>query len=179
VLFAGLLGVHGNKGPAEIPAKRAYIFRDVMRQAASLGVPVAGPPTHPFNPLRALRMCIALEENETRRRFGLALMDGAWRHGRDLSVPAELVRLADECGLEGASLVQRADDPVVKQRLATQTSDAAAAGVFGVPTFVCEGELFWGADRIEAVLRRAAGHGIDETQLAAKLARPASAERKV
>lgn len=178
VLFAGLLGVHGNKGPAEIPAKRAYIFRDVMRQAASLGLAVAGPPSHPFNPLRALRMCSALEDPAARRRFGLALMDGAWRRGLDLSVAADLAQLADECGLDGAALMQRADDPVIKQRLATQTSDAAAAGIFGVPTFVCDGELFWGADRIDAVVRRAAGHRIDETELATKLARPASATRK-
>lgn len=178
VLFAGLLGVHGNKGPAEIPAKRAYIFRDVMRQAASLGVTVAGPPSHPFNPLRALRMCIALEDDAARRRFGLALMDGAWGRGLDLSQPAELVGLAVECGLDGAALAQRADDPAIKQRLATQTSAAAAAGVFGVPTFVCEGEQFWGADRIDAVIRRAAGHRIDDAELATKLARPASAERK-
>jgi hypothetical protein len=62
--------------------------------------------------------------------------------------------------------------------LAAQTSAAAAAGIFGVPTFVCADEIFWGADRIDAVLRRAAGHAIDEAELAAKLARPASAVRK-
>jgi 2-hydroxychromene-2-carboxylate isomerase len=178
VLFAGLLAAHGNKGPAEIPAKRAYTFRDVMRQALSLGARAEGPPAHPFNPLRALRMCIALDDGAARRRFGLALMDAAWARGLDLAAPEQLVRIADENGLDGAALSQRADDPGVKERLAAQTSAATAAGIFGVPTFVCADEIFWGADRIDAVLRRAAGHAIDEAELAAKLARPASAVRK-
>src|SRR5262249_23039790 len=152
VLFAGLLAAHGTKGPAEIPAKRAYTFRDVMRQAASLGAPMIGPPAHPFNPLRALRMCIALDNGGARRRFGLALMDAAWRRGLDISAPGQLLRVAEENGLDAATLAHAADDPVVKQRLADQTSAAVAAGIFGVPTFVCTGEIFWGADRIDALL---------------------------
>jgi 2-hydroxychromene-2-carboxylate isomerase len=178
VLFAGLLAAHGTKGPAEVPAKRAYTFRDVMREAASLGVQVAGPPTHPFNPLRALRMCIAVDESPARRRFGLALMDAAWKRGLDLGAPEQPARIAAECGLDGVALAARADDPAVKQRLAAETNAAVSAGIFGVPTFFYEGEIFWGADRIDAVVRRAAGQTIDEGELTAKLARPASATRK-
>jgi len=179
VLFAGLLAAHGTKGPAEVPAKRLYTFRDVMRQAAGLGARMTGPPAHPFNPLRALRMCISIEDAGARRRFGLALMDAAWGRGLDLTSPGDLVRIADESGLDGAALSLRADDPTVKERLAVQTSAAVTAGIFGVPTFVCAGEIFWGADRIDAVLRRAAGHTIDEALLATALARPAAAARKI
>jgi 2-hydroxychromene-2-carboxylate isomerase len=178
VLFAGLLAAHGNKGPAEIPAKRAYTFRDVMRQAAGLDAKMTGPPTHPFNPLRALRMCVAVEDPRARRKFGLALMDAAWGRGLDLSAPEQLVRIATENGLDGAALSLRADDPVVKERLVAQTSAAVEAGIFGVPTFVCDGEVFWGADRLDALLRRAAGQTIDERFLIEALARPASAARK-
>ena len=105
VLFAGLLAAHGTKGPAEIPAKRAYTFRDVMRQAQSLGAQAEGPPAHPFNPLRALRMCIALDDGPARRRFGLALMDAAWGRGLDLAAPEQLVRIADENQLRWRGLV--------------------------------------------------------------------------
>jgi 2-hydroxychromene-2-carboxylate isomerase len=150
-----------------------------MRQAASLGARVAGPPAHPFNPLRALRMCIAVEDAVARNRFGLALMDGAWGRGLDLADAGQLVQIAEENRLDGAGLSRLADDPQIKQRLARQTNDAISAGIFGVPTFVCAGELFWGADRVDAVLRRAAGQTIDEAQLAEKLARPASAARRV
>lgn len=178
VLFAGLLAAHGHKGPAEIPAKRAYTFRDVLREAARLRQHAAGPPAHPFNPLRALRMCVALDDAGQRRRLALALMAAAWARGFDLTAADQLARVADETGLPGAALVAQAEQPAVKARLVAQTDEAIAAGVFGVPAFVYDGEIFWGADRIDALLRRAAGNRIDEAQLAAMLARPAAAVRK-
>lgn len=178
VLFGALLSAHGSKGPAEIPAKRAYTMRDVLRIATRLGITMKGPPTHPFNPLRGLRMCIALEHPEHRRRFGLALMDGAWVLGLQLEDESVLVRLADECELDGRALLARAGEAEIKQRLTEATGAAIAAGIFGVPTLRCDGELFWGEDRIEALLWRLHGNTIDEALLASVIARPASAVRK-
>ncbi len=60
VLFAGLLKHWGQKGPAEIPAKRRHTYRQCQWLADRAGVPFKFPPVHPFNPLRALRLCIAL-----------------------------------------------------------------------------------------------------------------------
>jgi 2-hydroxychromene-2-carboxylate isomerase len=178
VLFAGLLAAYGTKGPAELPAKRAYTMRDVLRTAARLGLPVQGPPTHPFNPLRALRMCIALDGAGERRSFGVALLDAAWERGLDLTDDDVLVSLAQECGLDGRALIARASDADVKQRLIDATNAAIAAGIFGVPTFRIDGEIFWGEDRIDALLWRLQGNTIDEALLANVLARPASAVRK-
>ena len=178
-LFGTLLAAHSNKGPAELPAKRAYTMRDVLRIAAQLGVPVKGPPTHPFNPLRALRMCIALDDASVRRRFGLVLMDAAWEHGLDLTDDAVLADIARDCGLDGAALLARAGEADVKQRLLDATSAAVAAGIFGVPTYRIDGEIFWGTDRIDALLWKLQGHSIDESLFATLLARPASAVRKL
>ena len=178
VLCAGLLMAHGTKGPAEIEVKRAYTMRDVLRIASRLGLPVTGPPTHPFNPLRALRMCVAIDEADVQRRFAIALLEGAWARGLDLTDDSVLRQLATECGVDGDALLQRAADSDIKQRLVDSTNDAVAAGVFGVPTFAVAGELFWGEDRIDALLWRLQGHTIDESLLSAVLARPASAARK-
>jgi 2-hydroxychromene-2-carboxylate isomerase len=178
VLFAGLLAAHGSKGPAEIPAKRAYTMRDVLRIAARLGLPAVGPPTHPFNPLRALRMCIALDDAGERRRFGMALMDAAWVRGLDLTDDAVLVALAQDSGFDGRALLAHADDAEIKQRLVAATNAAVAAGIFGVPTYRIDGEIFWGEDRIDALLWRLQGNTIDESLLATVLQRPASAARK-
>ncbi len=178
VLFAGLLATHGNLGPAEIPAKRTYIFRDVMREALALGRKMVGPPAHPFNPLRALRMCTAVDDASARRRLAVALLDAAWGKGHDITAPAELGRIAGDEGLDAATLDRLADAPEIKQRLTAATAGAAAEGIFGVPTFVLDGEMFWGADRVGALLRHAAGQGIDESHLRAVLARPAAATRK-
>src|SRR5882724_12306571 len=59
VLFAGLLKHWEHKGPAEIPPKRIYMYRQLVWLAAHLGIPYSTPPAHPFNPLHALRLVIA------------------------------------------------------------------------------------------------------------------------
>jgi 2-hydroxychromene-2-carboxylate isomerase len=178
VLFAALLNAHGNSGPAEIPAKRAYIFRDVMREAARAGLAFKGPPGHPFNPLQALRMCLALTRQDERRRFALAVMSACWEQGEDVSDGALLLKIAAGCGLSGPTIQAAAAQPGTKMQLAGDTERAIADGVFGVPTFRYHGELFWGADRIDALLARLQGQVIDEQALAAFLARAPLAERK-
>ena len=177
VLFAGLLKAHGNLGPAEVPAKRSYLFRDVMREAARRGLPFAGPPGHPFNPLTALRMCTALEDDAERRALALCLAVACWERGEDISDAAVLARLADAAGFDGQDLLARAATPQVKQALAAATDAAVAAGIFGVPTYALDGELFWGGDRIETLLWHLDGGAIDEDRLAAFLARPPLAQR--
>ena len=177
VLFAGLLNAHGGKGPAEIPARRAYTFRDVMRNAARLGLPFAGPPTHPFNPLRALRMCLAVEDLAQRKSLVVALLNAAWAQGEDVAEPAVLLKVARDRGLDADALLAATERPELKQRLVSATQQAVEAGVFGVPTFRLGDELFWGSDRMDALLWRLSGNGIDEARLATVLARGASARR--
>lgn len=178
VLFAALLDHHGNVGPAEIPTKRVHTFRDVVRTAAALGLPLEGPPAHPFNPLLALRVASAVDEDHARRALMVALLDAAWAEGRDLEQRNVVRDVTDRAGLDGAALLARAGDPAIKQRLRDTTDAAIAAGVFGVPSFVIEGEVFWGSDRLDAVERRLAGTRTDEAKLARMLARPASATRR-
>lgn len=178
VLFAALLNAHGNIGPAEVPAKRAYIFRDVMREAARAGLPFKGPPGHPFNPLQALRMCLAVTRQDERRRFALAVMSACWEHGQDVSDPAVLLKVADSCGLNGPALQAAAQQPAVKMQLQAETENAIADGVFGVPTFRVGAELFWGGDRIDALIRYLHGDRIDEQALADFLAKAPLAQRK-
>lgn len=178
VLFAAMLDAHGQKGPAEIPAKRAYTFRDVMRQAAQLGLRFAGPPGHPFNPLAALRMALAVSAPDARRRVALALCAACWERGDDISSPAVLLAVAEHCGLDGPALALAAQQPALKQQLADDTARAIADGIFGVPTFRMGSELFWGGDRVDALLWHAAGHRIDEAALADFLARAPLAQRK-
>lgn len=178
VLFAALLNAHGNIGPAEVPAKRAYIFRDVMREAARAGLGFKGPPGHPFNPLQALRMCLALTRQDERRRFALAVMNACWERGEDISDAAVLLQVAAGCGLSGPALQAASQQPAVKAQLASETEKAIGDGVFGVPTLRVDNELFWGADRIDALIRHLQGQRIDERGLADFLAQAPLTERK-
>ncbi|WP_338845745.1 DsbA family protein [Massilia sp. W12] len=178
VLFAALLNAHGNLGPAEIPAKRAHLAHDVLHRATMRGLNFQGPPHHPFNPLLALRMCCAQSDDAQRLTLATRLMRAAWEEGADLEQPAQLQALAAACGQDGAALLAAAASAAVKQSLQANAEAALAAGVFGVPTLEWRGELFWGADRIEHMLWRQAGHRPDLERIPTILARPASARRK-
>jgi 2-hydroxychromene-2-carboxylate isomerase len=145
-LFAGLLGAHGQLGPAEIPAKAAWMFRNNLRKAALLGVPLNAPVHHPFNPLLALRASAIPTTEEERARAISALFRAVWVDREHVSEPAVVARVLDAAGLRGAELVTRAQSPEAKQRLRADTGAAIACGVFGVPTMIVGDALFWGYD---------------------------------
>lgn len=160
VLFAAMLDAHGHKGPAEIEPKRLYTFKHVTRLAHDLGVPLRPPPAHPFNPLLALRVAsLPRLSADERLRVIDALYELVWARGIGVTDPAAVARELEAAGLPGPAMVAEASTPAVKDRVRSQTEDALARGVFGVPTFEVErtGELFWGQDSIPHVERHLAG----------------------
>ncbi|HJL16874.1 MAG TPA: 2-hydroxychromene-2-carboxylate isomerase [Sandaracinaceae bacterium LLY-WYZ-13_1] len=179
VLFAALLNHHGQKGPAEIPAKRAYVFKDVVRRARLLDVPLAAPASHPFQPLLALRAVLAAPEGDRR-----ALIDGlfaaTWGRAerRGIDDPATVAHVAQAAGLDGEALVARTREPDIKDALRRATEEAVRAGVFGVPTVRVGGELFWGLDSFDLLERHLRGEGgVSDEALARFAAIPSGAER--
>jgi 2-hydroxychromene-2-carboxylate isomerase len=143
-LFAALLNHSSTRGPAEIPAKRAYLFKDTKRLAATFGVPFAPPPTHPFNPLLALRVAGVAGD----ARVIDALFRAAWAGGGGVETADAVERALANAGLDPAPLLAEAASAAAKQRLRDATDAAIAAGVFGVPSMIADGELFWGCDSL-------------------------------
>lgn len=177
ILFAGLLAHTGQLGPAEIPSKRVFTFKDVVRRCAEHGIPLVGPAGHPFNPLLALRTTLAAADADRGRAFAAVLAAG-WTHGHDPADPAVITRALTGAGLDGPALVAAAADPIIKQRLVDATREAIDRGVFGVPTFAVCDELVWGQDRIADVEALLDGHDpADPARVAAILARPVGAAR--
>jgi len=178
VLFAGLLDAHGTKGPAEIPAKRAYTFRDAYRKAHRLGLPVLRPPpSHPFNPLLALRVASLPLDTTMKRKLVDALYEATWVLGTGIETPETVAEAASRAGLDGAALVRDAQTPEAKQRLRTATEEAVARGVFGVPTVRVDDEIFWGTDGLELVESFLRGEDPVPKDLS-WAERPASAQRR-
>ena len=142
VLFAGLLQQFGQKGPAEIPAKRKWTYRWCTWWARELGIPFRFPAEHPFNPLQHLRLALACgsQPGPVKRIF-----DSIWMSGANATDPAAFTELCRSLNVDPASL----GDETLKNALRKNTQDAAQGGVFGVPSFVVDGEVFWGADAIE------------------------------
>ncbi len=148
VLFAGLLGHWKNVGPAEFPPKRLWTYRFCTWFARDRGIPFRFPPRHPFNPLKPLRL--ALARGSTPEAVH-AIFDFIWAEGRDPSDPAEWEALGAKLGVaDPDAAAERAE---AKQALRDNTDAAIAAGVFGVPSIVVGGEVFWGVDATDFALQ--------------------------
>lgn len=172
VLFAGLLEHWQQKGPAEIPGKRLWTYRSCAWYAARNGIPFRFPASHPFNPLQYLRLAIAAGATLP---AVTTIFRALWTTGADPADPALLPTLARSLDVDLARL----GDGPVKQALRDSTERAAARGVFGVPTLIVDGELFWGADAIDFVKAYCADSGVlatDEMRRVMKL--PVGASRK-
>lgn len=179
VLFAGLLNHFGQLGPAEIEPKRRWLFADVSRLAALQGLPLSCPKAHPFNPLTALRLSVPEATGDLQHDVIDAVFRAGWGRGIDLGSADELSTALDEAGLPGASLVEKAALPAVKQALKASTDAAIKQSVFGVPTMIVNGELFWGSDRIDHVALALAGKDpIDRAAVDRVLERPRAADRR-
>ena len=175
VLFAGLLGHWQHKGPAEIPAKRVQTYRQCHWLAKKLGVPFKTPPAHPFNPLRVLRLACALDGDHA---VVEALFNFVWGTGGDVGDDAALGKLAARFGVTDLAATIGRDQ--VKDALRSNTEAAIARGVYGVPTFAIDEQLFWGFDTTDMLLDYLADPALmlsGEMQRLANL--PMAATRKI
>ena len=144
ILFAGLLQHWNTLGPAEIPPMRKFTFRHVCWLADRDAIELNVPPAHPFNPLRLLRLSILLDSDVA---LVQRLFRFVWAEGRCADDPHHWQALVDELGVADADSAIAA--PQIKQRLRENTEAAVERGLFGVPSFVADEELFWGYDALD------------------------------
>lgn len=157
VLFAGLLNHWGQRGPAEIPGKRTWTYRWCTWYAAQHGIPFKFPQAHPFNPLGYLRLAIAANCEPAAIR---QIFERLWTTGVDASDARVLQELATSLGVSREQLAE----PRVKDGLRANSDAAIADGVFGVPTLVVDGEVFWGADATDFALAYIADRSVIENE---------------
>jgi 2-hydroxychromene-2-carboxylate isomerase len=144
VLFAGILKHHGQLGPAEIPPKREWTYRQVQWIANQLGIELKSPAAHPFNPLALLRLAIACGTNGLPNRYVVeTLFRHVWLSGKEAE---DTQRTTDLTELLKPQLDPNSAE--VKTLLKGFTESAIQAGVFGVPTFKVDDKLFFGLDSL-------------------------------
>ena len=147
VLFGGLLKHWGQLGPAEIPPKRKFVYRFFKWQADQNNIPFKMPPRHPYNPLAALRLCIAAGGQLDHIRSVFQVIYG---EGTQPDEPGGIMAIAKALGIDDAEAA--ISDEKVKNILRVNTETAIKSGVFGVPTFLIDDQVFWGPDATEMVL---------------------------
>ncbi len=178
VVYAKLLDATGLTGPGEVALRRRYMFADVVRCARRAGLELEGPPAHPFRSLEALRTACIFRTGERALDLCAGLANAAWGEGKDLTD----LRVLEECvtgaGRDATRLRARIDDPAIKSALRSLTAEALESGVFGVPTFIFQGEMFWGQDRMSHLADRIRGRVTAPGPRAAELlGRPRGADR--
>lgn len=147
ILFAGVLNHWGSKGPAELPGKRTFTYRHVTWLGKRHGVPLRMPPAHPFPPLKPLRLALALE---CKPEVVGEIFKFIWAEGRSPDDDAEFQALARRLDVKDAAAAIARQE--VKDQLRSNTEEAIARGVFGVPTAYVDGEMFWGFDATDMLV---------------------------
>lgn len=142
VLFAAMLNHNGQLGPAEIPGKREWTYRQVQWLARNKGHALDMPATHPFNPLGLLRLAVATDADGHPNRYVCeTLFRHVWQGGADAADPKRLADVTAQLAPQRES-----HSEAVKAQLRAHTEEALAKGVFGVPSFEVNGKVFWGLD---------------------------------
>jgi 2-hydroxychromene-2-carboxylate isomerase len=143
------------------PAKGRYMWRDLEREAARLGLQVKRPDPFPQNALVAARVALIGDDHPWGPTFTKAVYKAEFGEGRSIAEPAAVAAILTHLGLDADGIMATAVAEPNKARLKAVTEEARSRGVFGAPTFFTEdGEMFWGNDRLEQALAWAAGETV-------------------
>jgi len=135
------------------PAKGRYMWRDLERVCDEEGLPLRRPSEFPRNGLLAARVACAAQGEPWLPGFVRAVYRANFVEDREISTPEVIAEVLQSVGQDPTQRLERAASPETKNALRVQTSQAVGLGIFGAPSFLAGGELFWGNDRLEAACR--------------------------
>ena len=141
---------------ARSDAFRQYFFvREIQRWSEERGAPVGGRPTNHYSDItRAHLMIVAgVQAGQDVDALAHGMLEAHWRHDADLGDVRALVRIATENGYDATALMEAGDTRAVQDAYEANTRDAIERSVFGSPTYLVDGDLFYGQDRLEMVER--------------------------
>ena len=159
--FGSVFAVSGGLPlPKRAPQRQAYRMMELKRWRAHLGVPLnLEPKFFPANEAMAARCVIALREQGRMAdaiRVAHAVLHALWAEEKNTADPATLRAIVAGCGLDADAVLAAAEAPAIAATREAYTKHAIEQGVFGAPSFVIDGEIFWGQDRLDFVDRKLA-----------------------
>ena len=140
------------------PSKGRYMWRDLERICESQKIAFRHPSAFPRNGLLAARIACRFADAPWLPEFVRSVYQANFGEDRDISDPATIIGCLAASGEDAETIVSEASFPQSKEQLRRQTEEAKQLGIFGAPSFVVDGELFWGNDRLEDALRWALEH---------------------
>ncbi len=136
-------------------AKGDYMWRDMVRQCQKYGVPWRHPSEFPRHSLLPVRVALYGAQRPWMAEFCRRVMLRNFSADLDINAGASVAAVLDELGLDAAAIMAAAQADANKQRLKERTEQARALGIFGAPTFLVGGEMFWGNDRLDDAIAHA------------------------
>ena len=158
MLLGGVFKAHDvpqNLASTLSPAKAKHNASEMQRWATRFEVPLVMPKGHPMRTVDALRAMLAVGApyHDLMHRFYRAY----WVESRDVSSPEVIADVLTAAGHDAAAVMAKAGSQAIKDELRARTDEAIQVGVFGAPTSVVDGELYWGQDRLGEVERACGG----------------------
>jgi carboxymethylenebutenolidase len=138
------------------PQRQAYRLVELRRWREVRNVPLHLEPKHfPVDPERAARLIVAAatQGQEAAMTLAGAMLRACWAEERNIADPPALRAILQEQRMNADALFERAEGDAAKAAYEANTQEAIERGVFGAPTYVYEGELFWGQDRLDFLER--------------------------
>jgi len=150
ILLGPIFKLTGQAPLTQLPMKGPYAQKDFSRTARMHKLPYRHPDKFPIGTVGACRAFYWMHDRDpaAARKLAKALYRAYFEQNRDIGAPAVLAEVAREAGFDAAALSAAIEDPAVKERMKSEEDAAIAAGVFGSPFFIADGEPFWGVDRI-------------------------------
>ncbi|MGJ8560818.1 MAG: 2-hydroxychromene-2-carboxylate isomerase [Litorimonas sp.] len=150
-LIGGVFKGTNNQPPwqafAGVPTKMHYMMLEIKRFATLYGVSAFKMNPHfPVNTLLAMRCAMVAHADGVEGAYFAAVQTAMWETGRDVSKPDVLAAILNEAGLPGGAMVARTQEPEIKQALMDATQAAIDRGLFGLPTWFDESEMYFGKD---------------------------------
>jgi 2-hydroxychromene-2-carboxylate isomerase len=158
-LLAPIFGAQGwRDSPFNIyPVKGAYMWRDLARICAAQNLPLKRPTQFPRNGLLAARISCRFADEPWLPEFVRRVYSANFADDLDISSRDIIGTILEGLSLPAAKTIEAAETQESKDRLRAQADRAIQMGLFGAPTFVVDGEIFWGGDRLGAALDWAEG----------------------
>ena len=139
------------------PVKMRYMWRDIERRAAGYGIPFVKEPPYPVDPENlASRVGVLAATQDWCPAYTKATYRAWFIDGKGPGDPDDVAALLKGLGKDAGAVVAAANGQAMRDKYDAETEAARTLGIFGSPTFVVNGEIFWGDDRLEDALAWAA-----------------------
>jgi 2-hydroxychromene-2-carboxylate isomerase len=148
VSIPSIVAHYETKGPAQIKPKRNYLFKDLLRFTEIHNIPFTTPKNLPFNALYALRLALPSVSLHEQKKLIDTIFRAGWERGLDIGDDTVLKEILAANKFAVEDLIARMEAKEARVELKKNIERAISNDVFGVPTFIADGELFWGNDSI-------------------------------